>query len=59
MTEIELPVDRILCDTISTALLLAHYDYLNRAEIFETLFTILFSSSQGGFSVTRFDYNRA
>ena len=48
ISEIELPVDRILCDTISTALLLADHDYLNRAEIFGTLFTILFSSSQGG-----------
>ena len=48
ISEIELPVDRILCDTISTALLLADHDYSNRAEIFETLFTTLFSSSQCG-----------
>lgn len=48
ISEIELPVDRILCDTISTALLLADHDYLNREEIFETLFTTLFSLSQCG-----------
>ena len=40
-------IDRVLCKTISTALLLSDHDHLRRAEIFSTLFKVLFSKQDG------------
>ena len=40
-------INEVLHDTISTALLLADNDHLRRAEIFSTLFQVLFSSEDG------------
>ena len=52
-------INEVLHDAISTALLLADNDHLRRAEIFSTLFKVLFSSEDGillTFGIKKFSY---